>query len=130
MTAGCLALFMTSVTLGVVGYIVPIAVLTFGYALFQTSNNTAVMARIGVEDRGAMSGLLNLSRNLGLVTGASVMGAVFAAASGFQELASAAPEGAARGMRITFVIAGLLIAFAIALEVSRGRRASVARVQC
>jgi EmrB/QacA subfamily drug resistance transporter len=126
MTAGCLALFMTSVTLGVVGYIVPIAVLTFGYALFQTSNNTAVMARMGAEDRGAMSGLLNLSRNLGLVTGASVMGAVFAAAAGFQEGAIAAPEAAAQGLKVTFGVAGLLISFAMGLEIARGNRVSPA----
>lgn len=130
MTVGCLALFMTSTTLGVAGYIVPIAVLTFGYALFQTSNNTAVMASIGAENRGAMSGLLNLSRNLGLVTGASVMGAVFAAASGFQDASVASPGAAAQGMKVTFAIAGLLVAFAIGLEVSRGRRASIARAPC
>ena len=56
----------------------PIVVVTAGYALFQAANNTAVMADIGPDQRGVVSGLLNLSRNLGLITGASVMGAVFA----------------------------------------------------
>jgi hypothetical protein len=54
------------------------------------------------------------------------MGAVFAAAAGFQEAGTAAPEAAAHGMRLTFGIAGLLIAFAIGLELTRGKRAAAA----
>mgnify|MGYP006211203185 CR=1 FL=1 len=50
---------------------------TIGYALFQTANNTAVMSDIATEQRGVIAGMLNLSRNLGLITGASAMGAVF-----------------------------------------------------
>ena len=67
---------------GTPGYIAPIAVMTAGYALFQTANNTAVMTDIRPDQRGVISGMLNLSRNLGLITGASVMGALFALASG------------------------------------------------
>ncbi|MEO6392044.1 MAG: MFS transporter, partial [Pyrinomonadaceae bacterium] len=63
---------------GVAGYLVPIAVTTASYAMFQAANNTAIMTDIRAEHRGVISGLLNLSRNLGLITGASVMGAVFA----------------------------------------------------
>jgi hypothetical protein len=50
--------------------------------------------------------MLNLSRNLGLITGASVMGAVFALASGAADIATAQPEAVATGMRITFAVAG------------------------
>ena len=44
--------------------------MTAGYALFQTANNTAVMADVPPDRRGVVSGMLNLSRNLGLITGA------------------------------------------------------------
>ena len=67
--------------LGIASYVVPITVTCIGYALFQTSNNAAVMTGVGAGERGVVSGLLNLSRNLGLITGASLMGAVFAVAS-------------------------------------------------
>ncbi len=40
---GCVLLSALSTPVGMVGYIVPIIVLTIGYALFQTANNTAVM---------------------------------------------------------------------------------------
>jgi hypothetical protein len=66
----------------VFGYIAPMIVVTAGYALFQTSNNTVVMTGISSEQRGVVSGMLSLSRYLGLITGAAVMGAVFALASG------------------------------------------------
>ena len=85
MAAGSFSLFMIPASLGIPGYIVPIVVITCGYGLFQTANNTAVMTDIRADQRGVISGLLNLSRNLGRITGASVMGAVFAFASRSEE---------------------------------------------
>ncbi|WP_063580281.1 MFS transporter [Achromobacter ruhlandii] len=87
---------------GAAGYIVPIALLTAGYASFQAANNTAVMASIGAEQRGLVAGMLNLSRNLGLVTGASVMGAVFALGAGAADLAAAPAAAVGRGMAVAF----------------------------
>ena len=102
-------------TFRIVGYIIPIVIITVGYALFQTANTTTVMTNIGSDQRGVVSGMLNLSRNLGLITGASVMGAVFAFASGASDITTAHPEAVAIGMRITFAIAGVLIVFALAI---------------
>lgn len=115
--AGCCALSLTSATHGVAGYVVPLVVTTAGYAVFQTANNTAVMADVGPDQRGVISGVLNLSRNLGLVTGASVMGAVFALASATTDVTTARPEAVAHGTRITFAVAATLILAAIALTV-------------
>jgi hypothetical protein len=116
---------MLPATLGISGYIAPIIVITAGYALFQTANNTAVMIDIRQNQRGVISGLLNLARNLGLITGASVMGAVFALAAGTVDITSARPEAVATGMRITFAIAAMLIV--IALAITAGSRAPVIR---
>jgi hypothetical protein len=88
------------------------------YALFQTANNTAVMRDVSADRRGVVSGLLNLSRNLGLVTGASVMGAVFAFASGTTDLATAEATAVATGMRTTFAAAATLIAVALVVAVN------------
>lgn len=110
---------------GIAGYVVPIIIVCTGYSLFQTSNNSAVMTGVASDQRGVVSGLLNLSRNLGLITGASVMGAVFAFASaggsegtGQQILASAA---AARGMQVTFQVATALVVAALILAVFSAR---------
>jgi EmrB/QacA subfamily drug resistance transporter len=120
--AGCFLLSMMPATLGIPGYIAPIAVITAGYALFQTANNTAVMADISPDQRGVISGMLNLSRNLGLITGASVMGAVFALASAATNITTARPEAVAAGLRITFAVAGVLIVAALAIAAGVYRR--------
>jgi hypothetical protein len=69
-----------------------------------------------------MSGLLNLSRNLGLITGASVMGAVFAAASSTVDIATASPDAVATGMRVTFAVAAILILIALTIALGTYRR--------
>lgn len=113
-----------SARLGIFGYIAPIAVMTASYALFQTANNTAVMTDISQNQRGVISGMLNLSRNLGLITGASVMGAVFAFASATTDITTARPEAVASGMRITFAVAAILIVASLVIAV--GNRALAA----
>ena len=122
MAVGALLLTVTPARLGVVGYILPIVVVTLGYALFQTANNTAVMAGAQQDQRGVISGMLNLSRNLGLVTGASVMGTVFTLGVGTTNLKSAAPEAVATGMHVVFAIAAVLLGAALALAAGDLRR--------
>ncbi len=106
---------------GVPGYLGPVVVVTLGYALFQTANNTLVMAGASPDQRGVVSGLLNLSRNLGLVTGVSVMGAIFSVASGADDVANASRAGVATDMRVTFAVAALLVACTAAVAVLRSR---------
>lgn len=118
MAAGSAMLSMLPETFGAPGYIAPIVIVTIGYALFQTANNTAVMSDIHPDQRGVISGLLNLSRNLGLVTGASVMGAVFALASATTDITLARPEAVATGMRVTFAVAAILIVGALTISVA------------
>lgn len=122
MAAGCLLLSLLPVTLGIPGYLAAIVVVTAGYALFQTANNTAVMSGISADQRGVISGMLNLSRNLGLITGAAAMGAVFACASATSEITTAHPDAVAAGMRITFAVAATLIVVALAIVAGAYRR--------
>jgi EmrB/QacA subfamily drug resistance transporter len=114
---GSLLLSALPATVGVPGYLAPILVVTVGYALFQTANNSAVMLNVGAEQRGVVSGMLNLSRNLGLITGASAMGALFAAASGTLDHA-AEPGEIAAGMRTAFAVAAALTAAAIGIALA------------
>ena len=119
---GAFLLSVIPATLGVYGYTAPLMVITVGYALFQTANNTAVMTNTRPEERGVVSGLLNLSRNLGLITGASAMGTVFAAAASTIDITTAPPDAIATGMRTTFAVAGVLILLALAIAVATYRR--------
>ncbi|MFI6740403.1 MFS transporter [Nonomuraea sp. NPDC050451] len=112
---GAVVLSLMPTAAGVIGYVVPLVAVTAGYALFQAANNTAVMKDVSPHRRGLVSGMLNLSRNLGLMTGASVMGAVFAFAVGTSDVTTAAAAETARGTRWTFAVAALLVAFGLAL---------------
>jgi len=118
LAAGSLILSMLPATLGISGYIAPMVIITAGYALFQTANITAVMKDIQPDQRGVISGMLNLSRNLGLITGTSVMGAVFATATATIDITTARPEAVATGMRITFAVAAVLIIIALAIALA------------
>lgn len=121
MAAGSTALSALPTSLGILGYIGPIAIVTAGYALFQTANNTAVMAGVDPDRRGVISGLLNLSRNLGLITGASAMGAVFSLASGTAGVATAPAEAIGFGMQVSFAVAAVLVVVALTVAIaSRG----------
>ena len=124
MAAGAFALSVIPTIFGVAGYIAAVIVLSPGYQLFQAANNTVVMLNIRPDQRGVISGMLNLSRNLGLITGASVMGAIFAAASATTDITTAHPEAVARGMRVTFAAAAVLIVVGLVVAGGVYRRAS------
>lgn len=113
MVIGTSMLAITPVSFGIPGYIAPLILTTAGYGLFQAANNTAVMANVHADQRGVISGMLNLSRNLGLITGASVMGAVFTLGSATTGITVARPEAVAAGMHTTFAVAAALIAIAL-----------------
>ncbi|MCU6435182.1 MFS transporter [Undibacterium sp. Jales W-56] len=118
MAVGALALSVLPAMFGIAGYIAAIGVLTPGYQMFQAANNTAVMVNVHSDQRGVISGMLSLSRNLGLITGASVMGAVFALASATTDITTARPEAIATGMQITFTVAAVLIVVALAIALT------------
>lgn len=99
MAAGCAAIALLPAALGAKAYVGPLVLVTPGYALFQAANNTAVMSGVAAAQRGVVSGLLTLSRNLGLITGASAMATLYAAG----------------GLPLGFALATALIAMALAL---------------
>jgi hypothetical protein len=115
MVVGASTLPLLPTGLGVPGYIGPLVFITASYALFQAANNTAVMTNITPDKRGVISGMLNLSRNLGLITGASLMGTVFAIGAATTNILTATAESVVAGMRITFTVAAGLIVIALAI---------------
>ncbi|MBE2213202.1 MAG: MFS transporter [Opitutaceae bacterium] len=123
---GSLMLAAMPIAWGPVGYAGAIVVLTAGYAFFQAANNTLAMTSGAPGQRGTVSGLLNLARYLGLITGASAMGAVFIAASGATDLALAAPAAVASGTRATFLLGAALGAAAL-VQTYRATRNTPAR---
>ncbi|NVZ23353.1 MFS transporter [Pseudomonas costantinii] len=112
---GIMALGALSLSLawGLFAYLASLVILTAGYSQFQAANNTAVMSDVEASRRGTVSGLLNLSRNLGLIFGASALGAVFAWACPDAPHASA--QSVADGLHLTFAVATSLVLLAGAI---------------
>lgn len=113
MSIGAFALSVLPEVFGVGGYIAAIAILTPGYQMFQSANNTNVMAGVQTDQRGSVSGLLTLARNLGLILGATAMGAVFSFGIGTAEIIDASADSITDGMQLTFVVAGALLVAAL-----------------
>jgi MFS family permease len=113
LTSGVFLLALLPQYTGVAGYVFAILILTPGYQLFQAANNTAVLGGTAKDRRGTVSGLLTLSRNLGLIAGASIMGALFAFGVGTDDFARAAPTAIAGGMRLAFLVGGGMTMFAM-----------------
>lgn len=109
---------------GVLGYVAPVCLITAGYAIFQTANNTLMIKSVNADQRGVVSGMLNLSRNLGLITGAAVMGAIFAFASTAQNIQLAATTDIIQGMQLTYGVAALLATIALGISAIHLRRKS------
>jgi MFS family permease len=110
---------------GPLGYLLPILLLTAGYALFQTANNSAVVGEASEQTRGAVAGLLTLSRNLGQLTGVAGLGGLFAALVGDQGLNMASEL--VFGTQALFALSALLIVLAFWL-VGRSREETLAVV--
>jgi MFS family permease len=102
---GFVALALLSRYTGVAGYVFSLIILTPGFQMFLAANGAALMNAAPDSQRGMLSGLLSLSRNLGFVTGASAMMTLFTFAVGDGNLFRAAGNAVASGFSITFLAA-------------------------
>lgn len=123
MLIATLGLVASPISWGPLGYLLPILLLTTGYALFQTANNSAVVGAASEQHRGAVAGLLTLSRNLGQLTGAAGLGGLFAALVGGGNLGGAGATALRSGMQLGFALAGLLIGLGLWVAGAQTRRA-------
>lgn len=117
---GCLLLASLPPGAGIAGYLAGLILLTAGYALFQAANNTALLKGADPARRGLVSGLMNLGRNLGFITGAALMAAVYAATLRYGDFA---PDlASSHGMRVTFGLAGAMVLIALLFFGAQGLR--------
>lgn len=109
MSLGALMLAILPASYASAGYLAGLWLLTLGYATFQSANNSAVMAQAAAGERGVVSGLLHLARNLGQLSGAALLGALFALASGSNMLQQASAAQLQHGMLQVFLFAAVLL---------------------
>jgi len=125
---GLLCLAFLPRQFGVGGYVAALIVLTPAFQMFLAANNTAVMSGASNEQCGRLSGLLGLSRNLGLMTGASAMSTLFVTVMGTGGAAEAPVADVSRAFSMTFSAAAALalIALCQAIWSRSGRRRAAA----
>ena len=105
--SGSLLMSILPQRLGLAGYAASLALITLGYAVFQAANTTRLMQEVDKAHRGVTSALLGLSRNLGLIGGASVMGAVYSAEPAIS--LPWVPASGHSGLAVVFLVAAVLI---------------------
>jgi hypothetical protein len=100
-----------------------------GMGLFQTPNNSAIMGAVPQSKSGVASGMLATMRNIGMVMGVAISGAVFSTskiwltvslkAQGFRggQLAKASFVEA---LHITYIVGALFACVAVITSLTRG----------
>ena len=94
---------------GLYGYVVALFVLTPGRQLFLAAHHTFVMTTVAEKEKGMGSGLINLCKNLGLMTGASLLGGVFSLLLQVKSAALASSAQLNMAFSMTFLLAALFI---------------------
>lgn len=107
--AGAGALAVGAAVAGLAGFLTGMLLLTPGYQLLQAANNTSAMLGAAPEERGSLSGLLALSRNLGLISGAALFGGVFSWRLGVNSLHASAAATQAAFSTCFLLAAGVLL---------------------
>ncbi|XLY89810.1 MFS transporter [Ectopseudomonas mendocina] len=111
------------------GYILAMVLMTPGFQLFLAANNTAAINLAAEAHRGVLSGLLGLSRNLGFMTGASLLPLLFASLLDSRTLADNSTHAISDAFSVTFLgVAGLC--FLTFLFAAWGRRRDAEKVGC
>lgn len=116
-TLGLLCLAFLPRYFGVGGFVAALVMLTPAFQLFLAAKNTAVLVGAAAKQRGRPSGLLGLSRNLGLMTGTSVMSTLFVSILGTGNAADEPSADIAHAYSLTFVSAAGLAVVALGLAV-------------
>lgn len=106
-------------TFGVSTSMITIAITVFlwnsGLAFFQAPNNAFIMSLAKPEQRGLISGLLNLARTIGQTTGIAVLGALFYVFTRTKSIVTASSQSIVSGMRSTFLVTVLIVTCAFLL---------------
>ena len=109
MFIGVICFAFLPVRWGEYGYIAALFILAPGRQLFLASNHTFVMSSATKREKGLAAGVLNLVKNLGLMTGASMMVGVFASQLKNANAAIATQQELGAAFTSTFLLAGVAI---------------------
>jgi len=116
--------------------IIGMIIIGMGSGMFQTPNNSAIMGVVPPNRRGIAASLLATMRNLGMVLGVAISGAVFSSQLSYLNKSLAAKGlsaaevkvGAFTGaMHVSFLVAAAITAVAVVTSLIRGANKPVGR---
>ncbi len=129
MAVSCLALFLLAnldqdatffdivVRMGMIG---------LGMGLFQSPNNSIVMGSVPKDRLGIAGGMLGTVRNLGMVTGIAISGAVLTSGIQSNQTAGLVYEAAFLGaFHDAFMVAAVICSVGIITSLMRGKRGKI-----
>ncbi len=129
MAVSCLALFLLAnldqdatffdivVRMGMIG---------LGMGLFQSPNNSIVMGSVPKDRLGIAGGMLGTVRNLGMVTGIAISGAVLTSGIQSNQAAGLVYEAAfLGGFHDAFMVAAVICSVGIITSLMRGKRGKI-----
>jgi MFS family permease len=109
MCLGAILFALLPLYFGWYGYIAAIVILTPGRQMFLASNHTYILHTANDSQKGLLSGMLNLSKNLGLLTGASLAVGFFAFRVQLKDISQASYYQLDTAFSETFLTAALFI---------------------
>ena len=100
-----------------------LSIVGLGMGLFHSPNNSIIMSSVPKNRLGTAGGLLAMMRNLGMVTGIAISGAVFARGFQLQQAIGVAYEPAfMTGFHDAFIVAAIIGAVGILTSLVRGEK--------
>jgi len=106
--------------------VIRMGMLGLGMGLFQSPNNSIVMGSVPKKRLGIAGGMLAMVRNLGMVTGIAISGAVFTNGLQSNQALGLAYEAAfLGGFHDAFMVAAVICSVGIITSLMRGKRGKI-----
>lgn len=106
--------------------VIRMGMLGLGMGLFQSPNNSIVMGSVPKERLGIAGGMLAMVRNLGMVTGIAISGAVFTNGLQSNQALGLVYEAAfLGGFHDAFMVAAVVCSVGIITSLMRGKRGKI-----
>ncbi len=129
MAVACLALFLLGnldQDATFIDIVIRMGMIGLGMGLFQSPNNSIVMGSVPKNRLGIAGGMLGMVRNLGMVTGIAISGAVFTSGLQSNQAAGLVYEAAfLGGFHDAFMVAAVICSVGIITSLMRGKRGKI-----
>ncbi len=129
MAVSCLALFLLGnldQDATFTDIVIRMGMIGLGMGLFQSPNNSIVMGSVPKNRLGIASGMLGVVRNLGMMTGIAISGAVFTSGLHSNQAAGLVYEAAfLGGFHDAFMVAAVICSVGVITSLMRGKMGKV-----